>query len=210
MSRITWRRVCVLLALSIAVAQIGGARAELRFLDQGGVALIEITGAHYDQWAAGRLTGRNACVVVKTPKTCRCIGKRDRLSADARNERRAAVGATPEAPCPPMTGDLGSYWIEKETEWTGTWTRSAGTGTSSTSWRAVWKRPGDRDITASLHMTFTPPNQVRITRTDDGGGPTAGLSCTYTGAITGNAVSGTYICTKFTPKPLTWTATMHE
>src|SRR5262245_25544059 len=66
-------RTVAVAVLAAMVVAIPDARAQLTFLRQGEADLIDVRGIQYDQWKAGTLRARDACIGPPRFRQCRCI-----------------------------------------------------------------------------------------------------------------------------------------
>jgi hypothetical protein len=97
---------------------------------------------------------------------------------------------------------LGHTWNEFEyydDQWHGTWTRVSGNV-----FTADWTGPGH--VTADLEISIecSDGGAVHIVRT----GSSDGNDCIYDGVLTGNQVSGTYVCDCCGSSAFPWHATI--
>lgn len=88
--------MCLCAVLVSAIAS-----ADLRYINQGGVPLIQLTDPEYTAWKTGSLTGPAACTapedLADATGVCpqvRCVDD-TRIVADVPAERRAVLGAGP-------------------------------------------------------------------------------------------------------------------
>jgi hypothetical protein len=85
---------------------------------------------------------------------------------------------------------LGRRWIESEAGWTGQWRRRG----NSTTFDAIWTKPGERQVTAVMTM-YVEGRSVYIERRNS----SDGNNCNYSGTLINNSASvveGQYSCNR--------------